>query len=83
MFDSIIFNYLSPYFGYSATFISVSILCEFAMLLDVYIILHPPPPHPPGRRAALFLLKEQMFASGTTFIKNIKPFIWQFISMPW
>ena len=36
MFDSIIFE-LNPYFGYSATFfISVFILCEFAMLLDVY-----------------------------------------------
>ena len=41
MFDSIIFD-LNPDFGYSAlSFISVCILCEFAMLLDVYILLSP------------------------------------------
>ena len=73
MFNSITFNYLSPYFGYSATFISVCILCEFAMLLDVYIILHPPPPHLPGRRAALFLLKEQMFPLAPHSSKILNP----------
>ena len=38
MFDSIIFD-LNPYFGHSATF--AFILYEFAMLLDVYILLSP------------------------------------------
>ena len=38
MFQSITFH-SNPYFGYSATFILVSILCEFAMLRDVYILL--------------------------------------------
>ena len=41
MFDSIIFD-LNPYFGYSATFVySICILCEFAILLDVHILLTP------------------------------------------
>ena len=41
MFGSIIFD-LNPSFGYSATFfISGCILCEFAMLLDLYILLSP------------------------------------------
>ena len=41
MLDSITF-YSNPYFSYSATFVySVSILCELAMLSDVYILLSP------------------------------------------
>ena len=41
MFDSIIFD-LNPYFGYSAAFVYFSLhLCEFTMLLDVYILLSP------------------------------------------
>ena len=42
MLGSIIFN-LNPYFGYSATFVffSVCILCNFALLLDVYILQSP------------------------------------------
>ena len=40
MFDSMAFH-SNPYFGSSATFISVSIFCEFSMLPDVYILLPP------------------------------------------
>ena len=40
MFDSITFH-SNLYFCSSATFISDSILCEFAMLPDVYILLSP------------------------------------------
>ena len=41
MFVSIIFD-LNPYFSYSAAFVYFSLhLCEFAMLLDVYILLSP------------------------------------------
>ena len=52
-------------------FISVWILCEFAMLLDVYIHFTVTS----GRRGALLFLWEQMYASGSTFIKTIKPFV--------
>ena len=41
MFDSISFQ-SNTYFGFSTTlFISDSILCEFAMLPDVYILMSP------------------------------------------
>ena len=41
MFDSIIFD-KNAYFGYSATFVYLSLhLCEFAMLLYMYILLSP------------------------------------------
>ena len=55
MFDSILFH-SNPYFGHSATFFdSVSILCEFSILPNVY----------------LFFLSEQMDISDNTFIKKI------------
>ena len=37
---------------------------------------------PSGRRGALFFLWEQMYTSGSTFIKKIKPFVCHCISMP-
>ena len=40
MFDNITFH-PNPYLGYNTTFVSVSILCKFAMLPDVYILLSP------------------------------------------
>ena len=40
MFDTFTFQ-SKPLFGYSAAFISFSILCEFAMLRNVYILLTP------------------------------------------
>ena len=66
MFDSIV----------PLLFISVCILCEFAMLLDVYIhftVLS-------AGRGALFLW-EQIHTSGSTFIKKIKHFVCHYISM--
>ena len=59
MFDSITFH-SNPYYHVSKDtivphlFISVNILCEFAMLPDV------------------FFLREQMYTSGSTFVKKIK-----------
>ena len=38
---------------------------------------------PSGTRGALFFLWEQMYTSGSTFIKKIKPFVCHYISMPW
>ena len=38
---------------------------------------------PSGTRGALFFLWEQMYTSGSTFIKKIKPFVFHYISMPW
>ena len=58
MFDSITFH-SNPYYHISKDtivphlFISVNILCEFAMLPDV------------------FFLREQMYTSGSTFVKKI------------
>ena len=37
---------------------------------------------PSGRRGALFFLRGQMYTSGSTFIKKIKPFVYHYISMP-
>ena len=71
MFDSIIFD-LNPYFGYN----TVYILCEFAMLLDRYIYCSL------RRGGTLFFLWEQMYISGSAFIKKIKPFACHYISMP-
>ena len=36
-----------------------------------------------GRRSAFFFLWEQMYTSGSTFIKKIKPFVCHYIGMPW
>ena len=60
------------------SFISAWILCEFAMLVDVSIHFTVPS----GRRGALFFLWEQMYTSGSTFIKKIKPVVCHYISMP-
>ena len=38
---------------------------------------------PSGRRGTFFFLWEQMYTSGCTFIKKIKPFVSHYISMPW
>ena len=65
MFDSIIFN-LNPYFGYSATFVYFSLhplwICYTATYVHFTI--------PSGRRGAILLLREQMYTSGSTFIKE-------------
>ena len=60
MFDSIISD-LNLYFAFK----TVYILYEFAMLLDVYIYCSL------RRGGALFFLWEQMYISGSTFIKKI------------
>ena len=60
MFDSIISD-LNLYFGFN----TVYIFCEFAMLLDVYIYCSL------RRGGSLFFLWEQMYISGSTFIKKI------------
>ena len=71
MFDSIIFD-LNPFLAtVPLLFISVCILCEFAMLLYSYIHFTVPS----GRRGALFFQWEQMYTSGSTFIKKIKSFV--------
>ena len=56
-------------------FISVSILCEFPMLPDVHILLSP------QEEEVHCFLREQMYSSGRTFIKKIKPFVYYYISM--
>ena len=66
MLDSIIFD-LNPYFALvPLSFTSVFILYKFPMLLDrcVHFTV------PSGRRGALFFLWEQMYTSGSTFIKD-------------
>ena len=77
IFDNIIFN-LNPYFGYSATFINFSLhpLWIFYAARCVHFTVSS------GRRAAFFFLWEQMYTSGSTFIKQTKPFICHYISMP-
>ena len=45
-------------------FISVCILCEFAILLDVYILLSL------RKKRCTILLYEQMYIAGSTFIKK-------------
>ena len=32
---------------------------------------------------AVFFLREQMYTSGSTFVKKIKLFVYHYISMPW
>ena len=56
------------------SFISVSILREFDMLPDVYMLLSP--------KEEEVQMREQMYTSGNTFIKRIKPFVFHYISMP-
>ena len=77
VFDSIIFD-LNPYFGYSATFAYFSLhplwICYAARCVHFTV--------PSGRRGALFFLWEQMYTSGSTFIKKIKPVVCHSISMP-
>ena len=77
MSDSIIMD-LNPYFGYSATFVYFSLhplwICYAARCIHFTV--------PPGRRSALFFLWEQMYTSGSTFIKKIKPVVCHYISMP-
>ena len=77
MFDSIIFN-LNRYFGYSSTFVYFSLhpvwICYAARCVHFTV--------PSGTWGSLFFLWEQMYTSGSTFIKKIKPFICHYISMP-
>ena len=56
-------------------FISVGILCEIDMLLDVYIVLSP------QEEEVYYSSWGEMYTSGSTVIKNIKPFTWHYISM--
>ena len=78
MFGSIIFD-LNPYFDYIVIFVYFSLhplwICYPARC--VYFTV------PSGRKAALFFLLEQMYTSGSTFIKNIKPFIFHYTSISW
>ena len=53
-------------------FISVSILWEFSIYICKYIYVNFTVPS--GRRGAPFFLREQMYISGSTFIKKIKAF---------
>ena len=76
-FDSIIFD-LNPYSGYSASFIYFS-LHPLWISFDARCVHFTVPS---GRRGALFFLWEQMYTSGSTFIKKIKPFVCHYISMP-
>ena len=70
MFGSIILD-LNFYFDYSATFVYFSywILYEFAMLLDVYILLSSQ-----EEEVHSFSCGNRC-THGSTFIKNIKPFV--------
>ena len=76
MFDSIIFD-LNPYFGYSATFVYFSLylmwICYAATCVDFTV--------PSGRIGTVFFLWQQMYTSGSTFIKKIKPLVCHYISM--
>ena len=84
MSDSITFH-SNPYFGYKATFAYFSLhplwICYAARCVHFTV--------PSGRRGALFFLREQMYASSSTFIsdntfiRNIKPFVCNYTSMPW
>ena len=64
MLDSIIFD-LNPYFGHSVTF-SVCILCEFAVLLDAYILLSPK-----EEEVLSSSCGNRIYTSSGTFIKKI------------
>ena len=77
MFYSIIFD-LNLYFGYSATFIdfSLHLLLLYYAARCVHFTVSS------GRRGALFFLWDQMYISGSTFIKKIKPFVCHYVSMP-
>ena len=77
IFDDIIFD-LNTYFGYSATFVNFSLhpLWIFYAARCVHFTVFS------GRRAAFFFLWEQMYTSGSTFIKQTKPVICHYISMP-
>ena len=39
--------------------------------------------YPSGKTGALFFLREQIYTSGSTFMKKIKTFFCHYISMPW
>ena len=76
MFDSTIFD-LNPDFGYSATFVYFSLhplwICYSGRCVHFAV--------PSGRRDELFFLWEQMYTSGSTFIKKIKPFVCHYIGI--
>ena len=76
MFDSIIFD-LNSDFGYSATFVYISLhtLRIFYAGRCVYFTV------PSGRRGALFFLWEEMYSSGSTSVKKFKSFVCHYISM--
>ena len=77
MFDSIIFD-LTPYFGYSGTFVYFSLhpLCVCYAARCAHFTV------PSGTRGAVFFLWELMYTSGSTFIKRIKPSVCHYISAP-
>ena len=77
MFDSITFH-SNPYFGYSTTFVYFSEhpLRTSYVARPVHFIV------PSGRRGARFFLREQMYTSGSTFIKKTKPFVCHYIIRP-
>ena len=55
--------------------ISIGVLCEFAMVLDVYILLSP-------QEVKSFLLRGQMYTSVSKFIKRFYIFAFQNITIP-
>ena len=77
MFSSIPFD-LNLYFASSATFVYFSLhpLWIYYAARCVHFTISS------GRKGALFLLWEQMYTSGSTFIKEIKTFVCRYISMP-
>ena len=58
-------------FGSSTDFILVGILCEFAMVPLVYILLSIP-----EKKGSLFFLRTQMYTFSRAFIKQIQTFVW-------
>ena len=67
-----------PYFGNSNTFVYFRkhpLLIYYASRWLYFTV-------PSGRRGAIFFLSIQMYTSGSTFIKDIEPFVYHYISMP-
>ena len=76
MFGTVTFH-SNPYFGYSPTVSYFSLyplrICYAARCVHF--------PIPSGRAGAPLFLREQSYASGSAFIKNIKPFVCHYTSI--
>ena len=77
MFNSITFH-SNPYFGCCTIFVYFNLypvrIC-YAIRFVCFTV-------PSGRRGALFLLRRQIYKSGSAFIKKIESFFYHCISMP-